>query len=133
MCELKYLLSLSLIIAITHISFRYLRDLQECYQYIYDTSCPHDNRMLFQLLDQAFVDPFYLKYKYKPDCEQYTEIFPPESNSEQFFFTHSKPYPTQLYTNPYQTEHRVVMESNNAASFSHISVLHVILIYIYYS
>ncbi len=45
-------------------------DLRSCYEDVFTAGCGETGgRVIGGLMTEAFRDPFYLRYKYKPDCD----------------------------------------------------------------
>ena len=64
--------------------FRILNELRTCYENVFTEGCGQvGGRVIGGLMTTAFQDPFYLRYKYRPDCELHshrtTEATPPQA------------------------------------------------------
>ena len=59
-------------------TFRYLDQLQHCYEGVFAEECPsHQNQVINTLMVPAFEDPHYLRYKYRPDCHLHSRVTSP--------------------------------------------------------
>ena len=74
--------------------FRILNELRTCYENVFTESCGQvGGRVIGGLMTTAFQDPFYLRYKYKPDCELHrtTEATPQATQPRATRKPHHRP------------------------------------------
>ncbi len=74
--------------------FRALVDLRACYEDVFTIGCGQEGGgVIGGLMTKAFQDPFYLRYKYIPDCDLHGITLPPATES-----TYSKKHHDRVTT-----------------------------------
>ena len=74
--------------------FRILNELRTCYETVFTEGCGQvGGRVIGGLMTTAFQDPFYLRYKYRADCELHrtTEVTPQATQPKATRKPHHRP------------------------------------------